>query len=63
MVQHWPVRIQRPYKKRLQTDIPLQTGQRIIDSIFPISKGGTAMIPGGFGTGKTVTQHQFSEMV
>lgn len=61
MVQHWPVRIQRPYKKRLQTDIPLQTGQRIIDSIFPISKGGTAMIPGGFGTGKTVTQHQLAK--
>ena len=61
MVQHWPVRIQRPYKKRLQTNIPLQTGQRVIDTLFPISKGGTATIPGGFGTGKTMLQHQLAK--
>lgn len=61
MVQKWAVRKQRPYKKRLQANIPLITGQRVIDSIFPITKGGTAAIPGGFGTGKTVLQHQLAK--
>ncbi len=61
MVQKWPVRIQRPYKERLSANIPLVTGQRIIDTMFPIAKGGTAMIPGGFGTGKTMLQHQIAK--
>ena len=59
--QKWPVRKQRPYKERLEANIPLQTGQRVIDTIFPISKGGTACIPGGFGTGKTMLQHQLAK--
>ena len=58
MYQKWPVRKGRPYKKRLPVNQLLTTGQRVIDSVFPISKGGTAMIPGGFGTGKTMLQHQ-----
>ena len=61
MVQKWPVRIQRPYKERLSANTPLITGQRIIDTMFPIAKGGTAMIPGGFGTGKTMLQHQIAK--
>ena len=61
MCQKWPVRKQRPYKERLEANIPLQTGQRVIDTIFPISKGGTACIPGGFGTGKTMLQHQLAK--
>ena len=61
MVQKWPVRKQRPYKNRLTISTPLITGQRVIDTLFPIAKGGTAMIPGGFGTGKTVTQHQLAK--
>lgn len=61
MMQKWPVRKPRPYKERLVTNIPLVTGQRVIDSIFPIAKGGTGMIPGGFGTGKTMLQHQFAK--
>ena len=61
MMQKWPVRKPRPYKKRLVTNTPLVTGQRVIDSIFPIAKGGTGMIPGGFGTGKTMLQHQFAK--
>lgn len=61
MVQKWPVRKQRPYKERLMANIPLITGQRVIDTMFPIAKGGTAMIPGGFGTGKTVLQHQIAK--
>ena len=61
MCQKWPVRKQRPYKNRLETNIPLQTGQRVIDTVFPITKGGTATIPGGFGTGKTVLQHQLAK--
>lgn len=61
MLQKWPVRVPRSYKKRLMITEPLITGQRVIDSIFPIGKGGTAMIPGGFGTGKTVTQHQLAK--
>lgn len=61
MVQKWPVRIPRPYKQRLRANTLLQTGQRVIDAIFPISKGGTATIPGGFGTGKTMLQHQLAK--
>ena len=61
MVQKWPVRTKRPYKERLMTSEPLITGQRVIDTMFPIAKGGTAMIPGGFGTGKTMLQHQIAK--
>lgn len=61
MIQKWPVRVQRGYKERIVSNEPLITGQRIIDSVFPIAKGGTAAIPGGFGTGKTVLQHQLSK--
>ena len=61
MMQKWPVRKPRPYKERLVTNTPLVTGQRVIDSIFPIAKGGTGMIPGGFGTGKTMLQHHFAK--
>ena len=61
LCQKWPIRQPRPIKKRLSTNIPLITGQRIIDTLFPISKGGTAAIPGGFGTGKTMTQHQLAK--
>ncbi len=56
-VQYWPVRTPRPYRSKLPVSEPLITGQRVIDILFPISKGGTAAIPGGFGTGKTMTQH------
>lgn len=61
MVQKWAVRKPRPYQTRIPISTPLITGQRVIDSLFPIAKGGTAMIPGGFGTGKTVTQHQLAK--
>jgi len=61
LYQVWPVRNKRPAKTRKPIDIPLSTGQRIIDTLFPIAKGGTAAIPGGFGTGKTVLQHQFAK--
>ena len=61
MVQKWPVRTGRPYKERLMTSEPLITGQRVIDIMFPMAKGGTAMIPGGFGTGKTMLQHQIAK--
>jgi V/A-type H+-transporting ATPase subunit A len=61
MVQHWPVRIGRPFLKKFDPNIPLVTGQRIYDTFFPITKGGTGAIPGGFGTGKTVTQHQLAK--
>ncbi|MGQ4890892.1 MAG: V-type ATP synthase subunit A [Candidatus Njordarchaeia archaeon] len=61
MLQTWPVRQPRPYKQRLDITDPLITGQRIIDTFFPIPKGGTAAIPGGFGTGKTVTLHQLAK--
>ncbi|MDR0387613.1 MAG: V-type ATP synthase subunit A [Treponema sp.] len=57
LAQWWPVRIPRPVAERLSPDQPLITGQRVIDVFFPLSKGGTAAIPGGFGTGKTMTQH------
>lgn len=61
MVQEWPIRIPRPIKKRRPISLPLITGQRILDTLFPIAKGGTAAIPGGFGTGKTMTQHQLAK--
>lgn len=61
MFQRWPVRKPRPYKQRLLPQVPLITGQRIVDTFFPIAKGGTAAIPGGFGTGKTVMQHQLAK--
>ena len=61
LYQTWPVRVPRPYRKRLMPDEPLVTGQRVIDTFFPISKGGAAAIPGGFGTGKTITQHQLAK--
>jgi len=61
MLQKWPVRKPRPYKKKLPPLEPLITGQRIIDMFFPITKGGTACIPGPFGSGKTVVQHQISK--
>lgn len=61
LMQLWPVRVPRPYKARLPSVEPLITGQRVIDSFFPVAKGGTAAIPGGFGTGKTVTLHQLAK--
>lgn len=61
LAQKWPIRIPRPSAKRFPLDKPLLTGQRILDSLFPIAKGGTAAIPGGFGTGKTMTQHQLAK--
>ena len=61
LMQQWPVRQPRPFQKKLMPDIPLLTGQRIFDTLFPIAKGGTACIPGGFGTGKTVMQHQLAK--
>jgi len=60
MMHTWPVRKPRPFKRKVSADTPLITGQRIIDFLFPIAKGGTAAIPGGFGTGKTVMQHQLA---
>ncbi len=61
LCQKWPIRRPRPIIERLPIDKPLITGQRIVDSLFPIAKGGTAAIPGGFGTGKTMTQHQLAK--
>ncbi len=61
MLQVWPVRIARPFRKKLSTYEPLLTGQRIFDTLFPLHKGGSACIPGGFGTGKTVSEHQFAK--
>lgn len=61
LVQRWPIRTPRPVKERLTPTVPLVTGQRVIDTLFPVSKGGTAAIPGGFGTGKTMTQHQLAK--
>ncbi len=61
MIQQWPVRVPRPIRERLRITEPLITGQRIIDTFFPIGKGGAAAIPGGFGTGKTITQHQLAK--
>ena len=60
-MQKWPVRIGRPYKKKLSPDMPLITGQRVIDTLFPIAKGGVASVPGPFGSGKTVVQHQLAK--
>ena len=61
LMQKWPVRRGRPYKKKLTPDMPLVTGQRVVDCLFPIAKGGVAAIPGPFGSGKTVTQHQLAK--
>ena len=61
LTQRWPIRVPRPTAKRHPSDRPLVTGQRILDTLFPIAKGGTAAIPGGFGTGKTMTQHQLAK--
>jgi len=61
MIQRWPVRVPRPVKEKLNPTIPLITGQRILDGLFPIAKGGTAAIPGPFGSGKTVTQQQLAK--
>ena len=59
--QYWPLRNPRPFEKKLEVSQPLVTGQRVIDVFFPLSKGGTAAIPGGFGTGKTMTQHAIAK--
>lgn len=61
MMQKWPVRVGRPYQKKLSPDMPLVTGQRVIDTLFPIAKGGVAAVPGPFGSGKTVVQHQLAK--
>ena len=61
LFQKWAVRKGRPYKKKLSPDMPLVTGQRVVDCLFPIAKGGVAAIPGPFGSGKTVTQHQLAK--
>ncbi len=61
LVQKWPIRVPRPIKNRRGVEEPLITGQRVIDVLFPLAKGGTAAIPGGFGTGKTMTQHQLAK--
>lgn len=61
LMQKWPVRVGRPYKQKLSPDMPLVTGQRVIDTLFPIAKGGVAAVPGPFGSGKTVVQHQLAK--
>ena len=61
MMQKWPVRVGRPYKHKYPPTIPLQSGQRIVDTFFPVAKGGTAAIPGPFGSGKTVMQHALAK--
>lgn len=61
LMQRWPVRKSRPYTKKLDPTLPLLTGQRVFDSMFPVTKGGTAMIPGGFGTGKTVSEQTLAK--
>ena len=61
MLQVWPVRVARPYKEKLPPDEPMVTGQRVIDTLFPIAKGGVAAVPGPFGSGKTVIQHQLAK--
>ena len=61
MVQKWPVRRGRPYVKKLPLNMPLVTGQRVVDTFFPIAKGGVAAVPGPFGSGKTVIQHQLAK--
>ena len=61
MIQRWPVRVGRPYKHKYTPKAPLQSGQRVIDTLFPVAKGGTAAVPGPFGSGKTVVQHQLAK--
>ncbi len=61
LLQRWPVRVERPYKRKLSPDEPLTTGQRVIDTLFPIARGGVAAVPGPFGSGKTVVQHQLAK--
>ncbi len=61
LMQKWPVRVGRPYKEKLSPDMPLVTGQRVVDTLFPIAKGGVAAVPGPFGSGKTVVQHQLAK--
>ena len=61
MIQRWPIKTARQFKRRLTLSEPLISGQRVIDTLFPIAKGGTAAVPGGFGTGKTMMQHQFAK--
>jgi V/A-type H+-transporting ATPase subunit A len=61
MLQRWPVRKERPYREKLSPDVPLITGQRIVDAFFPVAKGGTACVPGPFGSGKTVLQHALAK--
>jgi len=61
MMQKWPVRVNRPYSKKFVPDRPLQSGQRVIDTMFPLAKGGTAAVPGPFGSGKTVVQHALAK--
>ena len=61
LMQSWPVRKGRPYREKLPPDMPLVTGQRVIDTLFPIAKGGVAAVPGPFGSGKTVVQHQLAK--
>jgi V/A-type H+-transporting ATPase subunit A len=61
LIQQWPVRKPRPYSKKLKSQTPLVTGQRILDTFFPLARGGTAAIPGPFGSGKTITQHQLAK--
>ena len=61
MMQKWPVRVERPYREKLAPDMPLVTGQRVIDTMFPIARGGVAAVPGPFGSGKTVIQHQLAK--
>lgn len=61
LMQKWPVRVGRPYKEKLSPNVPLVTGQRVIDTLFPIAKGGVAAVPGPFGSGKTVVQHQLAK--
>ena len=61
LMQKWPVRVGRPYKRKLSPEMPLVTGQRVIDTLFPIAKGGVAAVPGPFGSGKTVVQHQLAK--
>jgi V/A-type H+-transporting ATPase subunit A len=61
MYQKWPVRVGRPYGRRLPHDVPLMTGQRVLDTLFPVSRGGAVAVPGGFGTGKTMVQHALAK--
>ena len=61
MLRKWPVRVQRPYSEKLTPHEPMITGQRNVDGLFPIAKGGAACIPGPFGSGKTVVQHQIAK--